>query len=78
MRFFETMKRRREFLRSTGRYAALGFLGLIGGGALLRKPSANSDCEPFPLCQGCGAFDDCSLPQALKEKTTQERRHGQA
>lgn len=77
MRLFETMKRRRDFFRTSGRFIALGLLAAIGGVALLRKRDGN--CEPYPLCQGCGVFEKCSLPQALQQKNnSQERRDGQA
>lgn len=67
---------RRDFLRAAGRYIALGFLAMIGGAALLRN--RDGKCEPYPLCQGCGLYDNCSLPQAIKQKSHQERRNGQA
>lgn len=76
MQFTVSAQPRREFLRAAGRCFALGFLALVGAIALIRN--RGDKCEPFPLCQGCGVFETCSLPQALQQKPNRERRDGQA
>lgn len=72
-----TTKNRREVIRSLGRAASIGFLAMVGAIALWRKPAAD-DCRPYPLCQGCGEINTCSLPQALdaRKLPPQEPQHG--
>jgi hypothetical protein len=61
---------RREFLKTLGRLAAFGGLGLIGIKALpglSGKPAAET-CRSDGICPKCAAAGDCGLPQALSFK----------
>lgn len=53
---------RREFFRSTVRYAALTALLVGSGGLVFRKDSGK--CEREIPCGGCALFAGCGLPQA--------------
>ncbi|MGO8676211.1 MAG: twin-arginine translocation signal domain-containing protein [Limisphaerales bacterium] len=54
---------RRSFLRN----AALGGLAALTA-ALVTRPASSQTCINNSICGGCGAFDDCELPQALSAK----------
>ena len=63
---------RREFLRTVGRIAAFGGLGvlvfrLLGRGAV-RGPAGSETCVKDGFCRACGAFAGCGLPAALSAK----------
>lgn len=61
---------RREFLRGGLRHVLLA--GLAAASATLARNPARrlpgQTCVNQGLCRGCGAFDDCGLPQALSAK----------
>jgi hypothetical protein len=65
---------RRELLRSVGRYAALAGIGVLAAKLMLRRSGgadgdiASQTCVNSGICSGCGAFDDCRLPQALSAR----------
>jgi anaerobic selenocysteine-containing dehydrogenase len=57
---------RREFLKTAGRAAlggALGLLGLSLVGKAVAKPGQS--CVNNSYCRGCGSLSACNLPQAL-------------
>jgi hypothetical protein len=58
---------RRAFLRDCVRYPVLAGLAFLGGGLALRRPDPSADvpCLKQRVCQGCGAYADCALPQAV-------------
>ncbi len=58
---------RRAFLRDCIRYPILAGLTLVGGLLTLRRgdPTRYWPCLKQRVCQGCGAFTVCRLPQAL-------------
>lgn len=60
---------RREFLKSVGRYAALG--GLVFGLGMLVKGSDDrplDTCVSDGICRNCADLKNCGLPQALSFK----------
>jgi hypothetical protein len=68
---------RREFLKTIGRFGALGALSLLGIKALsgLFSGSAgdggripNQSCRSDGICPRCPVSADCGLPQALSFK----------
>ncbi|MBI3851892.1 MAG: hypothetical protein HY298_16675 [Verrucomicrobia bacterium] len=66
----DNVTNRREFLRGGFRYALLGGVATVSatliqrsGGKLLGQTCINQG-----ICRGCGAFEDCGLPQALSAK----------
>jgi hypothetical protein len=64
---------RREFLRGGLRHALLAGLATVS--AVLVKRNAetlpNQTCINQGICRGCGAFEDCGLPQAFSAKQAQ-------
>jgi len=67
---------RREFLRGGFRYALLAGLATVSA-VLARKPGAalpGQACINQGICRGCGAFEDCGLPQALSAKQVLQSR----
>ena len=67
---------RREFLRGGARYALLAGLAVVSA-VLVKRRSATlpgQTCINQGICRGCGAFEDCGLPQALSAKEFQSRR----
>ena len=66
---------RREFVRSSFRYALLTGLGVVSA-ALLRKNGARlsgQSCINQGVCSGCTVFTDCGLPQALSAKQARQK-----
>ncbi len=64
----EHSKERREFLRSLGRGATLGLLGL-GGGFLVKKADKPIEtCVTDGICSNCSDLKACGLPAALSYK----------
>ena len=67
---------RREFLRGGARYALLAALAAVS--AVLVKRSGGSlagqTCINEGICRGCGAFEDCGLPQALSFRDATKNR----
>lgn len=61
---------RREFLRGGIRCALLAGISAVSAVLIVRRKSAlpNQVCINQGICRGCGAFDDCGLPQALSAK----------
>lgn len=69
------MSSRREFLRTTGRFAVLGALAYAGARLLGRTSfRLGETCINAGICRGCTVYTDCGLPQALSAK--QVRRQG--
>jgi hypothetical protein len=66
-------RNRRAFLRACARYPILAGLAVMGGVLAMRRadPSAPVPCLKQRVCQGCGAFADCSLPQAVATREKQ-------
>ncbi len=67
---FEKKQGRREFFRTCTRYTALTALGATGGVLLTRKlrDRQSQKCVNMGICDGCGEFSGCGLPQALSAK----------
>ena len=61
---------RREFFLTLGRYAALTGMGVGIGKLIIQRPDKADPhvCISKGLCDGCGAFNNCGLPQALSAK----------
>ncbi len=61
---------RREFLKTLGRLAAFGGLGLIGFKAISGLPgrSAAETCRSDGICPKCASVAGCGVPQALSFK----------
>lgn len=62
---------RRDFFITLGRYAALTGLGVGIGKLIIHRPAEATQshvCISKGLCDGCGVFDNCGLPQALSAK----------
>ena len=57
---------RRAFLRGCARGTILAGLAVLGTALAVRKgdPAWADRCLKQRVCQGCGLFDACSLPQA--------------
>lgn len=66
---------RREFLRSGVRYALLAGIAAVSAALVVRRDRAlpGQTCINQGICRGCGAFDDCGLPQALSAKQAMKR-----
>lgn len=57
-----------EFLKSVGRFLAVGTL-IAGAAKLVNRPARRNDrCVSDGICSRCGAITDCGLPQALSAK----------
>jgi hypothetical protein len=66
---------RRQFLRSMGRYLALGLILAVG--ALLagrRRGRGRNVCINRGLCGSCGALEGCRLPRARSARWARSRR----
>ena len=63
---------RREFLKTIGRIAALGGLGVLVyrllRGGVVRGPAGGETCVNEGLCRSCRVFPGCGLPAALSAK----------
>jgi hypothetical protein len=61
---------RRQFFRDGLRYLTLGGLAAVGGKLVARQAArpAGQVCISAGMCRGCGAFEDCGLPQALSAR----------
>jgi hypothetical protein len=67
---------RREFLRSSARYALLAGLAAVSA-VLVKRGGAglsNQTCINKGICRGCGVFEECGLPQALSAKQVLQSR----
>jgi hypothetical protein len=64
----ERVESRREFFRAGARYGALAFVSALA--ALAARPPAGRDqqCVNSGICNGCGVFATCGLPQALSAR----------
>ncbi len=60
------VRTRRGFLTDCGRGTILAGLAVLGGWLALRKgdPEFVERCLKQRVCQGCGLFHGCTLPQA--------------
>ncbi len=60
---------RNEFLRSIGRASILGGIGLLLAVFYKNdKITSYSDCTDNFFCKKCKSLNNCSLPEALKER----------
>ena len=57
---------RREFLRSTARYALLGGIITATATALVHGGGPGASCRRHFLCGSCPLAIECSLPEAAK------------
>jgi len=67
---FDSAQDRREFLRTAGRYAALGTMA-AGGALIASRGEIDRDgqvCINKSVCCNCGAYRGCRLPAALSAK----------
>ncbi|RME96067.1 MAG: hypothetical protein D6766_01635 [Verrucomicrobia bacterium] len=67
----EAAASRREFLRTAGRWG--GAVGLVALLAWLERPGRVGICLDAPVCAGCPALVDCTLPEGEEERRRQER-----
>ena len=61
---------RREFLRGGFRHALLAGVAAVSATLLKRSGGklSGQSCINQGICRGCGAFEECGLPQALSAK----------
>jgi len=60
---------RKDFFKQGGRLAILSGIGIMS--AILaynQKIETPENCSVAPQCKYCGKFNQCTLPQADKEK----------
>jgi hypothetical protein len=62
---------RRQFFVDAGRYLVAALLA-GGVGALVKR--SEETCINQGICNGCSAFSDCHLPQALSAREATMRR----
>lgn len=62
MKAADEKQRRRDFLRSLGRYGILGGLTAVTGGLVLQGNLAKCTSN---RCEGCDLKSECDLPQAV-------------
>lgn len=62
---------RRRFFADAGRYLVAALLA-GGVGALVKR--SGETCINHGICNGCSAFSDCHLPQALSAREAMARR----
>jgi hypothetical protein len=67
---------RREFLRGSLRHALLAGLAVVSGALVKRRGATlpGQTCINQGICRGCGAFENCDLPQALSAKQVQRSK----
>ena len=59
---------RREFFRATARYALLALVTAAAALAGRPRTPAGQSCVNRGICNSCGIFTQCGLPQALSAK----------
>lgn len=66
---------RRQMMIKTLRYAALGVVGFFVGSSVIkrRRLVKEGKCRGLGICNGCEAYKDCKLPQALSKKRSDEK-----
>jgi hypothetical protein len=71
---------RREFLRGSLRHALLAGLAAVSVVLVKRRGTSlpSQTCINQGICRGCGAFEDCGLPQALSAKRVAASRQSAA
>jgi hypothetical protein len=67
---------RREFVRSSFRYALLAGLAAVSVVLVKKRGAAlpGQTCINEGICRGCGSVADCGLPQALSFKQITQRK----
>lgn len=63
--------KRRDFLKSVFRNGIVGLLSIGGLSLAVKKKKAKSNphiCVSKGICQGCSAYSDCILPQAISRR----------
>ena len=63
---------RREFFRAGARYGLLGILAVLATLTGAKRQLAGHRCLNRGLCNGCGVFAVCGLPQALSAKQAKQ------
>jgi hypothetical protein len=60
---------RKEFIKSVGRVSILaGMLALVAIFYRQNRITLYSDCTDNRYCNGCKSLNNCSLPEAKKER----------
>jgi len=69
------VKKRRDFLGSSLRFASMGLFGsmVFGSARKNKKLIRENKCVNRGICSSCQIFNDCSLPQALSAKNDLEK-----
>ncbi len=63
----QQQKSRREMLRASARWLALGCIGVASGGLMLRGFGRTAGCR-LGSCDDCRAMARCTLPPAMTAK----------
>jgi hypothetical protein len=66
--FSEKGLNRREFFRTSGRYALLSGLVALAAITTVRRRGPGGRCVNAGLCNACLVFADCHLPQAISAR----------
>jgi len=69
------INKRRGFLLSSARFAAMGLFGSMVFGTVRKNKRLirENKCVNRGICGNCRIFSDCSLPQALSAKDVLEK-----
>jgi hypothetical protein len=69
----QQVESRREFFRATARYGLLAVVSVAASLAARPRTPGGQRCVNRGICNGCGIFADCGLPQALSAKRAREK-----
>ena len=71
----QQIQHRREFLRSSLRYAILAALAAVASALAARRAATpeQANCPKIKLCRGCASLRTCVLPQAAEVRATAKR-----
>ena len=58
-------KNRREMFRTSARWLALGGIGLLSGGLIVRGSGKTAECRQSASCHDCATLARCTLPPAM-------------
>lgn len=58
---------RKEFIKTGGRFLILGGMAATTG-YLVANQKVDTTCSVSLICQKCGQFSECQLPQAIETR----------